>query len=33
MPNNLCDMNKVSPSKKYKNPYPVDVTICIVKYW
>ncbi len=35
MPNDLCDnkMNKVLSSKKFKNPYPVDVTICIVKYW
>ncbi len=35
MPNDLCDdkMNKVLSSKKYKHPYPVDVTICIIKYW
>lgn len=35
MPNDLCDnkTNKVLSSKKYKNPYPVDVTICIVNYW
>ncbi len=31
MPNDLCDnkMNKVLSSKKYKNPYPLDATICM----
>jgi hypothetical protein len=35
MPKDLCDnkRNKVLSSKKYKNSYPIDVTIYIVKHW